>query len=87
MTTRTTTGMSEAERLNALADLQRLERDARAIRDTNEGEPGDWPSEVREMFSGVLEAWYVIKCELELDEGPFAHVGREYLDAWSAPAE
>ena len=72
-------GMSEAERLDNLASMQRLERDARTLREDLGEDRSAWPEDARAAYLDLMQRWYFIKMELQLDEGPFAHVGRAFL--------
>ena len=71
--------MTEAERLDNLAELQRLKRRARLIHAAIEKGADDLPEDIDEILWGELESWQMTKLVLESDRGPFAHIGREYL--------
>lgn len=85
------THMTEAERLDSLAAMQKLERLLRKIWGGKGPASSHWNEDVDEIYSDLLQDWLSLKVELELDEGPHAHIGRDFLardgDGASSPPE
>ena len=66
--------LTEAERRRLLAEKQELETLLAKLKAGMAGAPEPRASDILEVWLGYAESWQLTTSDLELDEGPWAHL-------------